>query len=124
MNSNESAAAIDLTSAVVKQAVEAIQKRARRVEEDKSVVEAVKRTLEGRLQDWANRAKPGTGSGRLVYKEKKGGDTMPLLGMAGAEKWDAFTCLGSLRDVEATVSLLLDEGNLGEEPKDKEGGAS
>lgn len=118
MNSNASAAEIDLTSEVVKEAVVAIQKRAGRVEEDQRVVEAIKRTLEARLQDWANRAKPGNGGGRLVYKEKKGGDTMPLLSMAGAERWDAFTCLGSLRDVEATVCLLLDEGSLGEEPKE------
>ena len=38
--------------------------------------------------------------------------TVGLLHRPGIEPWDEFTCLNSLRDVEPTVGLILDDGGL------------
>jgi hypothetical protein len=37
-----------------------------------------------------------------------------LLHRPGLEKWEEFTCLNSLREVEPTVKLILDDGGLDE----------
>jgi len=48
----------------------------------------------------------------LGYQTERDGLTKPLLQKAGMGDWDTFTCLGSLRDVEPSVNLLLDDRPL------------
>jgi len=50
----------------------------------------------------------------LGYKKKNDGRTLGLLKGPEQGKWDPFTCLNSLRDVEPSVHLILDERGLGE----------
>ena len=40
---------------------------------------------------------------------------MSLLHHPGLERWEEFTCLNSLREVEPSVKLILDDGGLDEE---------
>ena len=42
----------------------------------------------------------------------KRGTTVKLLRQPGMEKWEEFTCLNSLREVEPTVKLIVDDGGL------------
>jgi len=45
---------------------------------------------------------------------KKDGHTVGLLKKAGLGDWKPFTCLNSLRDVEPSINLILDERSLGD----------
>jgi hypothetical protein len=49
---------------------------------------------------------------RLGYRDDSGG-IIGLLRQAGVGDWELFTCLNSLRDVEGTVDLLLDQKTQG-----------
>lgn len=56
----------------------------------------------------------------LTYNQPRGGNgpakgtTVSLLHHTGLERWQAFTCLNSLREVEPTVKLIIDDGGLDE----------
>lgn len=45
--------------------------------------------------------------------ESEGGATVALLEHASANDWEMFTCLDSLRDVEGTTDLILDQRSTG-----------
>ncbi len=49
---------------------------------------------------------------QLAYKAE-GGATVSLLDQPSDNDWALFTCLNSLRDVEGTVVLVLDQRNTG-----------
>ena len=49
---------------------------------------------------------------RLGY-QPEGGATVGLLEQASDQDWEMFTCLNSLRDVEGTVDLVLDQRSTG-----------
>jgi len=115
-NPNEAAADFDPSSPAVKHAIETIARRAEIVEESALLATAVRKALASRVQDWAARAKPKPGLGKLGYRTAKDGVTRGLLTAAGAEEWETFTCLNSLRDVEPSVTLLFDEGRMDDEP--------
>ena len=57
------------------------------------------------LDEWANtaRRKPA-----LTYKKTKG-DAPWLLQKPEEQDWETFTCLNSLRDVETSPGLVLQE---------------
>jgi hypothetical protein len=57
----------------------------------------------------------GEGS-RLGYEARRDRDTVGLLQRPGAGRWDLFTCLLSLRDVEPAVNLVLSDYGLDEDP--------
>jgi hypothetical protein len=114
---NDDAAGIDRSEAVVRAAVEAIARRAAHVEESKEVGEAVRQALKRRLDVWLAEAAPKPGGSQLAYKERRGQVVRPLLQRAGLGPWKPFTCLMSLRDVEPTVDLVLEEGGLDEEAR-------
>jgi hypothetical protein len=114
---NEAAARIDRNSGVVKHAVETIVRRAALVEESNAVGDAVRQGLNQRLDEWLTAAVPKAGGAKLGYKTRKDGVTLGLLQHAGAGQWGAFTCLNSLRDVEASVDLILEDGGLDDESR-------
>jgi len=115
-NPNDAAADFDPSSPAVKHAIETIARRAEIVEESASLGTTVRKALASRVQDWAARAKSKPGLGKLGYRTAKDGETRGLLTAAGAEEWETFTCLNSLRDVEPSVTLLFDEGRMDDEP--------
>lgn len=116
-NPNESAATLLRDDPAVKRAVQAIAHRAELIEGKKGVGEEVKAQLERRLDEWLAQAKPKPGGAQLGYRTKADGVTRGLLLYPGASRWETFTCLTSLRDVEPSVSLVLQDGGLDDEKR-------
>ena len=62
----------------------------------------------------------------LGYKKRNDGRTLGLLQSPEQGRWEPFTCLNSLRDVEPTANLILADYNLdddGGEDAEEEGAA-
>jgi hypothetical protein len=122
-NENSRAEALDRNCKVVKEAVEAIVRRAEEVHGSKEAGKEVRAMLERRLDEWRARAEHLAGGGRLGYRDKRDGVTKGVLRPPGLGEWDAFTCLNSLRDVEPTVGLILSDHGLDDEAPMGAGGA-
>jgi Helicase conserved C-terminal domain len=123
MNPNAAAQGLDRTSALVAEVVAAIASRAGEVDSDSELAELVEDELARRLDGWLARAQQALKTGaRLGYQEARDSNTVGLLDRPTPEGWHLFTALNSLRDVEPTVGLILQDGALfvGE---DAEGGA-
>lgn len=111
-NPNQAAGQVDRTAALVQAAVAAIARRAEEVTQSVAEGQKVQRQLQNRLDRWLREAAPKPGGAKLGYQPERDGLTRPLLQKAGLGEWDTFTCLGSLRDVEPSVNLLLDDRPL------------
>jgi hypothetical protein len=111
-NSNQAAGQLDRTAALVQAAIAAIARRAAEVTQSTAEGQKVQSQLQSRLDHWLREAAPKPGGARLGYQPERDGLTRPLLQKAGIGEWDTFTCLGSLRDVEPSVNLLLDDRPL------------
>lgn len=111
-NANQAAGQVDRTAALVQAAVAAIARRAAEVTQSAAEGQKVQAQLQHRLDRWLREAAPKPGGARLGYQSERDGLTLALLQKAGLGDWDAFTCLGSLRDVEPSVNLLLDDRPL------------
>jgi hypothetical protein len=72
--------------------------------------------LAARIDTWLKRARPTAGGARLGYQRERDGLPLGLLERPGMGEWDDFTCLGSLRDVEPTVGLVLENIVLDDGP--------
>lgn len=116
MNPNEKAESITRDHPLVQQALDRIIARARLVSGSQSVGDEVERQLKRRLDTWLREATRPAGGSSLGYREAFDGKTRGLLKSPGVGTWEDFTCLWSLRDVEPTVSLVLDDGRLDDEP--------
>ncbi|RRR65714.1 MAG: helicase [Candidatus Viridilinea halotolerans] len=66
--------------------------------------------LQERLDHW-NTRKDSLVSAKFGY-QKAGGDTIGLLSAPDEGDWSLFAILNSLRDVEPTVNLVLEDGGL------------
>jgi len=64
-----------------------------------------------RREEWLHRVR-NQKDHRLAYKSE-GGATVGLLAHAATNDWEMFTCLDSLRDVEGTTDLILDQRSTG-----------
>ena len=85
---------------------------------------------------WQAEAQNTTGGRTLTYTEPYGSDgpkkgtAVKLLHSPGMERWEEFTCLNSLREVEPPVKFIINDGGLDEVteepgpevPQDDEGG--
>jgi hypothetical protein len=109
-NPNHGAARLVRTHPAVQAAVAQIVARASYVA-DEPRAELVRDALKTRLDQWAARIAQTVGA-RLGYKEQRDGSTVGLLQLPGGADWSLFACLNSLRDVEPTVNLVLDDGGL------------
>jgi len=76
----------------------------------------VRGELNERIDQWLAEAQRMAGGRILGYKDQKDGVTVGLLRQPSLGGWDDFTCLNSLRDVEPTVGLLLDDRGLDDGP--------
>ncbi len=113
MNPNAAAQGLDRTSALVAEAVAAIASRAGEVDSDVELAELVEDELARRLDGWLARAQQALKTGaRLGYQEARDSNTIGLLDRPTPEGWHLFTALNSLRDVEPTVGLILQDGAL------------
>lgn len=116
-NLNNGAALLDRKHEIVKRAVEAIADRARQVQGSKRTGDDLKKQLEYRLDIWLKEIENTKNAGStLAYQSKKPGLATALLHRPGPGPWQLYTCLNSLREVEPTVALVLDNRGLDDEP--------
>jgi Helicase conserved C-terminal domain len=119
-NSNESAARIQMSDPYIQDAIDTIAKRAAAVGDGQAVADFVRAELSSKVDLWRAEAQNTTGGRTLTYSQARGaggparGTTVSLLHRPGMERWEEFTCLNSLREVEPTVKLILDDGGLDE----------
>jgi len=99
---------------VVQAAIKLIVERAQQVGDNSEVGDFVEAELKRKVDYWQTQAQRTAGGQRLGYEEASDGLTRNLLHRPGLERWDEFTCLNSLREVEPTVNLVLDDHHLGD----------
>ena len=109
-NANSTAANIARNHPFVKTAFEAISERSREIG-GTSTKDYLSAELERKLDIWLDFASDTTGGKRLGYESKRDGLTVGLLKDPYAARWEDFTCLRSLRNVEPTVGLMLVDEN-------------
>jgi hypothetical protein len=98
---------------VCRDAIEAIVLRAREVTSDNAVGDLVREMLEQRVDEWLARSSQAKKTGALLgYEERKDSNTVGLLDRPTPGGWHRFTILNSLRDVESSVGLVLQDGPL------------
>ncbi len=94
-------------------AISELSQRALVVTSSREVEAAVRLALEDLRAYWLNVTRSNVGT-QLGYRTRKDGHTIGLLRQPGQGDWTPFTCLNSLRDVEPSINLILDERSLGD----------
>jgi len=123
-NANDAAARILASDPAVQHAIDVIARRAELVGDGPEVANYVRAELQSKVDLWQAEAQNTTGGRTLTYSQPYGsggpkkGTTVNLLHHPGLEKWEEFTCLNSLREVEPTVKLIIDDGGLDELAED------
>lgn len=114
-NGNDRAGKIERNHPYIQSAIKTIIERAEQLE-GRVVSERLKNELEVKLDRWLSSVsslEPGT---TLKYRvSSKDGTAIDLIKPAGQGIWDDFTCLNSLRNVEPTIGLILNDLPLSEE---------
>ena len=119
-NTNEAASRIQTSDPYVQDAIAAICRRAELVGDGTAVADFCRAQLQAKVDLWQAEAQNTTGGRTLTFSESRGGNgpkrgtTISLLHHPGLEKWEEFTCLNSLREVEPSVKLIMDDGGLDE----------
>ena len=103
----------------VNDAIEAITRRAELIA-GVEAAEDVRQQLKRKMDLWQKRAQRMSQGNQLGYETKKDGLTIGLLRKPSIDPWDEFTCLNSLRDVEPTANLILDDYNLDDDGESAE----
>ena len=111
-NDNHGAGRIHRDHPLVVDAVQTIARRAGLVSGAAVVEQRVEAELMARIDLWLQRIQQVSGGARLGYKQAQDGVTVGLLASAEGNRWDKFVCLNSLRDVETTSPLILDDTNM------------
>jgi hypothetical protein len=88
-----------------------LARRAENATHDATVAQRMSFMLDRRRDEWLKRVH-NQKDHHLAY-QSEGGATVALLEHAAAKDWEMFTCLDSLRDVEGTVDLVLDQRSSG-----------
>ncbi len=119
-NPNEAAARITTGNPYVQDAIETIAKRAELIGDGNKTGDFCRAELLSKADLWQAEAQNTTGGRTLTYTESYGSDgpkkgtAVKLLHSPGLEKWEEFTCLNSLREVEPPVKFIISEGGLDE----------
>ncbi len=114
-NENSQAGKVDGDHRYFLAAMDELSRRAEVITGSKEVGGAVRAALEELRVYWLKMARANVGT-ELGYKTRKDGQTVGLLRQPGQGEWRPFTCLNSLRDVEPSINLILDERGLGDDP--------
>ena len=109
-NANRDASKIRAGHDFVEQALTAIPQRAAKVVEQPED-EQTRQMLQARLEHWVHKAKNLQGA-TLGYRGMRDGQTVGLLNAPEGSRWELFTCLNSLRNVEPTANLILDDHGM------------
>ena len=112
-NANERAGRVVAGHPYLGEALRIIAERAALVTGQQRLQAEVTQILTALIDTWRDQASHTVGGRILGYKDKKDGVTVGLLHAPEAGRWEAFTCLNSLRDVEPGVGLILDERGMG-----------
>lgn len=118
-NSNEAASRITTGNPYVHDAIETIARRAELIG-DRTTGDFCRAELRSKADLWQAEAQNTTGGRTLTYTESYGADgpkkgtTVTLLQSPGMERWEEFTCLNSLREVEPSVKFIISDGGLDE----------
>jgi len=100
---------VDVQDERVGDVVKAIEERAIEIA---GAEDGVRGKLQARLDGWS--AEQAVEGRKLAYRDRKDGVTVGLLRGPSVTEWSMWTCLTSLRDVEAGINLLLQADDLGE----------
>lgn len=111
LNANLKAGEVQDTDPVWVQVFDLLSKRGEHATHDTLVGDRIRDMLNRRRDEWLKRVH-NQKDHKLGYKSE-GGATVGLLEQAGTNDWQMFTCLNSLRDVEGTVDLVLDQRTTG-----------
>ena len=111
LSENGAAGSVTAGNLAVASAIQEITQRAEEVTNDPEAVERVRSSLVKLQAYWVRKAQTLPDLG---YKTRRNSTTLGLLKEPERGQWEPFTCLNSLRDVEPTVSLILDTYGLGE----------
>lgn len=117
LSSHRDAMEFDRKHPMVRAAVDAIVARAARVGAERASRRLVEDMLQHRLDLWADAACPQPGRGRLGYIPRSDGETRPLMMAPESMGYAPFVCPTSLRNVESTVPLVLDDSGMDHEPE-------
>ncbi len=107
-NKNDAAGNVTADTSLFATALDIVTTRATEIT-DGEATDEVYSNLETLKQYWIDRARKV----KIGYKQQNDSITQGLLKAPERGKWQPFTCLNSLRDVEPTVNLILDERDLG-----------
>jgi len=114
-NLNNRAGRIRRDDPDVQAAIQTLVNRAWHVSGSSEVRDFVRRELESRLDFWLDQAQDTTSGKILGYQSEKDGLTLGLLKNPSLT-WEKFTCLNSLRNVEPTISLILNTNVPSDDP--------
>ena len=107
-NAEEGAGKLQRDHAIIQSAIEAISVRAERISGSKEIGHDVRLRLKNRIDEWLKLIEKSHEAGsKVFYNKDKQGTARPLLRKAETGRWEMFTCLNSLRDVETPVRLIL-----------------
>jgi hypothetical protein len=113
LNPNAAAQLLERRHDTCAAAVEEIVRRASEVTSDSATQTLAREMLEQRLDEWLARIERARKTGSLLgYEERRDSNTVGLLQRPAPGPWHLFTVLNSLRDVEPSVGLVLQEGVL------------
>jgi hypothetical protein len=119
-NANDTAGRITTSNPYVQDAIEAIARRAELIGDGTKCGDSCRAELRGKADLWQAEAQNDAGGRVLTYTEPYGpdgprrGTTVKLLHSPGMGRWQEFTCLNSLREVEPGVKLIVSDGGLDE----------
>jgi hypothetical protein len=114
-NKNEDASRITTSNPYVQETIETIALRAKLVGDGDKSENICREELLHKSDFWQSEAQNRTGGGVLHYKKPygtAGGTAVELLHFPGLERWEEFTCLNSLREVEPQIKFILNDGGL------------
>jgi len=111
LNANLKAGEVADNDAVWAKVFDVLSKRGGNATHVPTVAVRIKDMLDRRRDEWLSRVH-NQKDHKLGYKPE-GGATVGLLEQASDKDWEMFTCLNSLRDVEGTVDLVLDQNPSG-----------
>ncbi|EXI92855.1 MAG: hypothetical protein AW12_00335 [Candidatus Accumulibacter sp. BA-94] len=111
LNANLKAGEVADTDLLWAKVFDLLTRRGGNATHDPAVASRMKEMLDRRRDEWLRRVH-NQKDHRLGYKSE-GGATVGLLEQPSDGKWEMFTCLNSLRDVEGTVDLVLDQRSAG-----------
>lgn len=111
LNANAKAGELQGTDSEMPGVIDRIVARAEQALGDASVGALVRQMLMERRDHWLSRVRNQTDH-RLGYRDDAE-SVVGLLKKPGPVDWEWFTCLNSLRDVEGTVDLILNQNAAG-----------